>query len=95
MSNINNLRFHRRQLHRLEHAPGHIRSPYGGTMSLGFKRGSIAKHPKYGISYIGGTTKGRVSLHCLKTGKRLCQNAKTQDIKFLSYNSWRTAIKIA
>jgi hypothetical protein len=45
------LRFHRRQLHRLEHAPGHIRSPYGGTMLLRFKRGSIVKHPKYGVCY--------------------------------------------
>jgi len=85
------LRFHRRQLHRLEHAPGHIRSPYGGTMSLGFKRGSLVKHPKYGLTYIGGSSKGRVSLHSVETGKRLCQNAKPQDIKFLTYNTWRTA----
>ena len=85
------LRFHRRQLHRLEHAPGHIRSPYGGTVSLGFKRGSLVKHPKYGLTYIGGSSKGRVSLHSPQTGKRLCQNAKPQDIKFLTYNTWRTA----
>jgi hypothetical protein len=83
------LRFHRRQLHRLEHAKGHIRSPYGGTLSMGFKRGGIAKYPKYGTVYIGGSSKGRVSLHSLETGKRLCQNAKPEDIKFLSYNSWR------
>ncbi len=43
--------FHRRQLHRLEHTPGHIRSPYGGTMSAGFKRGSLVKHPKWGLTY--------------------------------------------
>jgi RRXRR protein len=83
------LRFHRRQLHRLEHAPRHIRTPYGGTVSMGFKRGGIAKHPKYGKVYIGGSSKGRVSLHSIETGKRLCQNAKPEDIKFLSYNSWR------
>lgn len=83
------LRFHRRQLHRLEHAKGHIRAPYGGTMSMGFKRGGIAKHPKYGVVYIGGSSKGRVSLHNIETGKRLCQNAKPSDIKFLSFNSWR------
>lgn len=83
------LRFHRRQLHRLEHAKGHLRPPYGGTMSMGFKRGGIAHHPKYGTVYIGGSSKGRVSLHSLETGKRLCQHAKPQDIKFLSYNSWR------
>lgn len=89
------LRFHRRQLHQLEHAPGHIRSSYGGTISLGFKRGSLVKHPKYGLTYIGGSSKGRVSLHSVETGKRLCQNAKPEDINFLSYNSWRTALKSA
>jgi hypothetical protein len=36
----------------------------------------------------GGSSKGRVSLHSVETGKRLCQNA--QDIKFLTYNTWRT-----
>lgn len=99
------LRFHRRQLHRLEHAAGHIRSRYGGTVSAGFKRGSIVKHKKYGVCYIGGymekPTKKEplrkiISLHNLETGKRLTQNALTSDIKFLSYNSWRiTADKSA
>lgn len=84
------LRFHRRQLHRLEYAPGKIRSPYGGTMSLGFKRGSLALHPKYNLGFVGGSSKGRISLHSIETGKRLCQNAKPQDIKFLTYNTWRT-----
>ena len=92
------LRFHRRQLHRLEHAPDHIRPRYGGSLSCGFKRGSLVKHPKYGIAYIGGymdapTKKDPqrqvVSLHCLETGKRLTQRALTQELKFLSFNSWR------
>jgi hypothetical protein len=48
------LRLHRRQLNRLEHASGHIRSRYGGTMSAGFKRGSIVNHPKWGLTYVGG-----------------------------------------
>lgn len=84
------IRFHRRQLHRFQPSKGGVRSPYGGTMSEGFKRGSIAKHPKHGVTYIGGASKGRVSLHSIQTGKRLCQNAKPSDIKFLSFNSWRT-----
>jgi len=41
--------FHRRQLHRLQHSIGHVRSRYGGTISAGFKRGSIVKNPKYGF----------------------------------------------
>lgn len=92
------LRFHRRQLHRLEHAPRHIRARYGGTMSVGFKRGSIVKHPKYGLCYVGGwqdsptkkePDRKTISLHSFETGKRLTQNALPKDIKFLSYNSWR------
>lgn len=85
------LRFHRRQLHRFQPSKGGIRSTYGGTMSEGFKRGGIAKHPKYGVVYIGGASKGKVSLHSIATGKRLTQGAKPIDIKFLSYSSWRLA----
>jgi hypothetical protein len=58
----------------------------------------VVKPPKYGFCYVGGwkeaptkkdpNTKA-VSLHCLKTGKRLTQNAVAIEIKFLSYNSWR------
>lgn len=94
------LEFHRRQLHRLEHSAGHVRSRYGGTLSVGFKRGSIVKHPtKYGFCYVGGwqesptkkdPNRKTISLHCLKTGKRLTQNAIPTDCKFLSYNSWRS-----
>src|SRR5690606_38333842 len=57
------LRFHRRQLHRLQPEKGGIRKPYGGTISLGLKRGPWVKHPTYGLVYVGGTTNGRISLH--------------------------------
>lgn len=100
------LRFHRRQLHRLEHAQGHIRPRYGGTMSAGFKRGSIVRHPKWGVCFVGGwqesPTKKQpdrktISLHSLETGKRLTQNANLIDVRFLSFNSWRfcKATKVA
>lgn len=94
------LEFHRRQLHRLQHAAGHVRPRYGGTLSAGFKGGSIVKHPKYGFCYVGGwqasptkkePNRKTISLHSLNTGKRLCQNAVPTDCKFLSYNSWRIA----
>jgi hypothetical protein len=48
------LRFHRRQLHMLQFAKGGIRRRNGGTRSLGFKRGSLVKHPKWGLTYVGG-----------------------------------------
>jgi len=83
------LQFHRRMLHALQPIKGNIRRPYGGTRSLGFKRGSLVKHLKYGLCYVGGFMGDRISLHSVKDGKRLCQNAKVVDCKFLSFNSWR------
>jgi hypothetical protein len=83
------LRFHRRQLHRLQAEKGGVRRPYGGTLSLGFKRGSWVKHPKYGLCYIGGNLNGRLSLHNLQDGKRLYQKAKLEDCQFLTTSSWR------
>ena len=89
---ITPLRFHRRQLHRLQAASGGVRSPYGGTRSLGFKRGSLVKHPKYGVTYVGGCRKDRISLHRITDGARLCRNARPSDCKFLAFNSWRTRL---
>lgn len=83
------LNLRRRQLHILQFAKGGVRRRNGGTMSLGFKRGSLVKHSKHGLCFIGGTMGTGVSLHVLANGKRLCQNAKTSDIKFLSYSSFR------
>ena len=83
------LRFHRRQLHMFQPSSDGIRRPYGGTMSLGFKRGSLVRHPKYEVCYVGGTMGDRISLHNLEDGKRLCQNAKPSDIKFLAHNYFR------
>jgi len=89
---ITPLRFHRRQLHALQPSKGGIRRPYGSTHSLGFKRGSLVKHSTFGLSYIGGTSKNRISLHSLADGQRLCQNANPMDCKFLAFNSWRTRL---
>jgi hypothetical protein len=83
------LRFHRRQLHRLQAEQGGIRKPYGGTLSMGLKRGSWVQHPKYGVCYVGGTLNGRISLHNLQDGKRLCQNAQVADCRLLTYATWR------
>jgi hypothetical protein len=87
------LRFHRRQLHVLQPTVGGIRKRYGGTRSLGFTRGSLVKHVKHGLTYIGGWSVNGISLHSLTGGKdsgRVCQNAKTSDLTFLTYASWLT-----
>jgi hypothetical protein len=83
------LRFHRRQLHRFQPEKGGIRKAYGGTLSMGFKRGSWVKHSRYGVCYVGGTLSGRISLHSLQDGKRLCQNAKPEDCQQPTLASWR------
>lgn len=86
------LRFHRRQLHRLQPGKGGVRKPYGGTRSNGFKRGSLVKHTKLGLTYVGGYWKDRISLHSVAIGKRLTQKAKIQDCQFLTFNTWRTRL---
>jgi hypothetical protein len=89
---IEPLRFHRRQLHRLQPEAGGKRKPYGGTISNGFKRGALVVNAKLGLTYVGGYLKDRISLHSVVDGKRLTQTAKTAECKFLSYNTWRTRL---
>jgi len=79
--------FYKRQLHVFNFVKGGRRKNFGGTRSLGFKRGSFIKHPKYGIAIIGGTRCGKLTLWCPKTKKRLTKVAKPEDCKFLSYNN--------
>src|SRR5208337_1985535 len=64
----------RRQLHKLQESTGGIRKREGSTNSLGFKRGSLVKHIRVGLAYVGGFTKDRISLHSVQTGERLGQN---------------------
>ena len=58
----------RRQLHAMEPEKGGRRSPYGGTRSFGFTRGTLVHHPRYGRCLIGGwdRTTHCVSLHTYK-----------------------------
>jgi hypothetical protein len=84
------LRFHRRQLHAFQPDKDNFRRSYGGTISQGLKRGSLVKHKKWGLCYLGGCSeKTGLSLHGLENGKRLCRNAKVQDLVVLRFNTWR------
>lgn len=89
------LRFHRRQLHALQPSMGGVRRPYGSTRSLGFKRGSLVKYLKIGLAFVGGYTKGKLSLHSVSSGERIYRSAKPEETKFLTFNSWRTAIPLS
>jgi hypothetical protein len=85
-------RLHRRQLHRMGPSKGGIRLPYGGTRSLGFKRGLLVRHPRYGLCTIGGVERklGRVSLHAYRTNKRLTKWAQPEDCQRLTWVAWRS-----
>jgi len=85
------LKFHRRSLHSLSPAKGGYRKKFGGTVSLGFKRGSVIKHRELGCAYIGGTSDGRVTVHNVVTGNILTSRAFPADCRFMYYNNWRTA----
>ncbi len=84
------IRFHRRALHRLQFSKGGVRKRYGGTSSLGLKRGTLVRHTNHGICYVGGNLKHRLSLHCFRTGKRLTQRGKTEDCHILTRIAFRT-----
>jgi len=84
------IRVHRRQLHRLQPEKGGVRKPYGGTRSLGLTRGTLVRHVKHGLTYIGGNLKNRVSLHRRDTGKRVTQSARIEDCTILTRIAWRT-----
>jgi len=80
------LQFRRRALHLQNPGKNGIRRSHGGTLSLGLKRGSLAKHNEYGLCTIGGSMRARLSLHNL-AGKRLTQHAKRTDLKELKRTS--------
>ena len=88
------IRLHRRQLHRLQASKGGVRKPYGGTRTLGLKRGTLVRHPKYGLCTIGGCdrTKQTISLHSYRTGTRLTQGAQPKDCQTLTWLSWRSIL---
>jgi RRXRR protein len=81
---------YRRQLHRMNFSKKGIKRFYGGTISIGLKRGSMIRHKKFGMAYIGGTQDGRVTLHNIKSGERIIRNGRCEDIEFLYFSPWRT-----
>jgi len=86
------LNWHHRQLHRFEPEKRGKRKPYGGTRSLGIKRGTLVKHPKWGKTYVGGTMDGKLSLHDPQTGKRLTQSANVADCRLIKLLRWKTRL---
>lgn len=85
-------RLHRRQLHRLQACTGGERKPYGGTRSLGWKRGTLVRHKRYGLCTVGGFDRQRqtISLHAYRTNKRLTQAAQGEACRTLTWVACRS-----
>ena len=80
----------RRQLHRFQPGKGGKRLRYGGTRSLGVKKGTLCHWKDKGLFYVGGTDgEGHLSLHSSLTGRRVTQSAKPQDLRLIAYSPWR------
>lgn len=78
----------RRQLFAMQTLKNGKRQRYGGTISIGFKKGSIIKHQKYNYCYVGGyKDKNNLQICSLSTGKRGSDKIKVKDCKFICYNS--------
>lgn len=89
---------HRRQLHLLEAAKGGQRKPYGGTRSLGLKRGTVLRHPRYGLCCVGGfdRKKHTITLNAYRTNRRLTQSAKITDcgvLTWVAFRCWFVSLK--
>lgn len=84
------IRLHKRQLHAMQFSGGNFRRKYGGTLSMGLKRGALVKHRKHGLTYVGGIPKKeRITLHSIITGKRISLDVKPCDCKFICFNKHR------
>jgi hypothetical protein len=90
------VRLHRRQLQMLEAAKGGKRKRYGGTRSLGFKRGTLVRHPHYGLCSVGGFDHKRqtISLHDYRTYTRVTKSARVSECQIktgIAFRSWLIA----
>jgi hypothetical protein len=80
--------FYRRVLHVVRPIKKGIRRNYGGTLSLGIKRGTLVKHSKHGFCLVGGNSNNRVTLQCVFTNKRVSRHVKKEDLKILTNLKW-------
>jgi hypothetical protein len=79
---INFLEYHRRQLHVQNPSTDSIRKQYGTTVSMGMPKGATVRY-RGKLYYLGGSSKGKVAIHSIITGKRVKQFVKKRDIGVL------------
>src|SRR2546429_9252650 len=58
----------------------------------GVKRGTLVRHPKYGLCTVGGfdRQRGTISLHAYRTNTRLTQGAKREHCCLRAFVAWRS-----
>jgi hypothetical protein len=56
------------------------------------KRGTLVRHPKYGLCTVGGfdRKRGTISVHAYRTNTRLTQGAKREHCCVLTFVAWRS-----
>ena len=86
---ISSIPIERRSLHRQLPQKGGKRPRYGGTRCLGYGKGTLVKHIKYGLAVVCGYQKGRLSLQPIGGGKRITRSAKVSDCKILRRLNFR------
>jgi len=73
----------------LQFSKGGVRRRQGGTLSLGLKKGTLVRHVKHGLCFLGGNMRNNFSLHSLANGKRVTQQAKREDFSILTRIAFR------
>lgn len=82
------LKFWRRKLHEVLPKKNGFRRNYGGTLSMGIKRGSLVKHIRWDLCTIGGSSNNRISLHDMQTNRRVSQDIRKHDLSVLTNLKW-------
>jgi len=75
--------YYKRQLHVFLPVKG-FRKKYGGTSTFGIKKGTLVNSKRHGLSIIGGSARGGISLHSLSDNKRFTQTAKKEELTVLT-----------
>lgn len=83
------LQFYRRRLHVQKPIKNNIRKKFGTTVSMGMARGSVLYYQDK-LYYLGGnSSKGKIAIHIILTGKRISKDIDPKKIKIMYKSSWR------
>ena len=86
--------WHKRKLHYKQVLKNGLRKRFGTTLTEGIQRGTLLRHKKHGLAYLGGfgTSKKGITIYNLDGTKRLSRVGKIQDCVFLGILKWKINI---